>query len=180
MKFSKKMSTQEFVIEVAKALKQNDIDVILTGGAVVSIYSDGKYVSKDADFLSMTDHQTIQKTMHALGFKNVGKDFFHDDTDFSVEFPGYELMIGDEAMKPEGELKSGRFILKLLSPTQCVLDRLAAFYHWKDRQSLDQAVMVAINHPVNLKKIESWSHNESMSDRYQVFLNALKNAKAND
>lgn len=64
--------------------------------------------------------------------------------------------------------------LKLLSPTHCVMDRLAAFYHWKDRQSLQQAIMVAQNHPVKLKAIEVWSAKEGMIDRYKVFLDALK------
>ena len=54
-KLSKKMSVRNFAIAVAEALKKKNIDVILTGGAVVSIYSEGKYVSKDADFLSMSD-----------------------------------------------------------------------------------------------------------------------------
>ncbi len=176
-KINKKMSLQDFAITVAEALKEKDIDVILTGGAVVSIYSEGKYVSKDADFLSETDHQSIKKAMHALGFKNQGKDFYHNDCLFTVEFPGYELVIGDEPMKAEGKIKKGNFTLKLLSPTQCVMDRLAAFYHWKDRQSLQQAVMVAQNHPVKLKSIEAWSIKEGMSDRYKIFLQELKTAK---
>lgn len=168
------MSLQDFAMTVAEALKEKNIDVILTGGAVVSIYSEGKYVSKDADFLSETDHQIIKKAMFDLGFKSLGKDFYHDDCQFTAEFPGYELVIGDEPMKPGGKIKSGKFTLKLLSPTQCVMDRLAAFYHWKDRQSLQQAIMVAQNHPVKLKAIEVWSGKEGMSDKYKVFLQELK------
>ena len=45
------MSLQDFAIAVAEALKEKEIDVILTGGAVVSIYSEGKYVSKDVPIL---------------------------------------------------------------------------------------------------------------------------------
>lgn len=168
------MSLKDFAIAVAQALKEKNIDVILTGGAVVSIYSEGKYVSKDADFLSETDHQSIKQVMLDLGFKNLGKDFYHADCQFTVEFPGYELVIGDEPMKAEGKIKSGNFTLKLLSPTQCVMDRLAAFYHWKDRQSLQQALMVARAHPVKLKAVEAWSAKEGMIERYMVFVEALK------
>ncbi len=112
--------------------------------------------------------------MLELGFKNLGKDFYHDDSSFTVEFPGYDLVIGDEPMKPEGKIKHGQFTLILLSPTQCVMDRLAAFYHWKDRQSLQQAIMVAKNHPVKLKSIEAWSDKEGMRDRYDFFIQQLK------
>jgi len=177
VKINKKISLKDFAIIVAKALKEKEIDVVLTGGAVVSIYSQNKYVSKDVDFLSATDHQTIKKAMHDIGFQNLGKDFFREDTEFSVEFPGYSLVICDEPMKPEGEIQDGSFTLHLLSPTQCVMDRLAAFYHWKDRQSLEQAILVAIEHPIKLKKIESWSENEGMGDRFQIFLKTLKEAK---
>jgi hypothetical protein len=173
-KINRKISLRDFAVTVATILKEQNIDVILTGGAVVSIYSEGKYVSKDVDFLSATDHRSIKQAMMNAGFKNIGKDFYHDDTDFTVEFPGSELVIGDEPMKPEGEIKEGRFTLKLLSPTQCVMDRLAAFYYWKDRQSLEQAVMVAQKHPVKLLKIKTWSTKEGMKDRYEIFLQQLR------
>lgn len=168
------MTLKDFAIYVAEFLKRKDIDVILTGGAVVAIYSEGKYVSKDADF---SDHGSIKQAMHEAGFKNQGKDFYHDDIQFTVEFPGTQLVIGDQPMVAEGEIKKGKFTLKLLSPTQCVMDRLAAFYHWKDRQSLAQAVMVASKHPVALSKVEKWSEAEGMRDRYEIFIGQLMDAK---
>lgn len=176
-KLSRNMTLKDFAIYVAEFLKSKNIDVILTGGAVVSIYSEGKYVSKDVDFLSASDHTSIKQAMFDAGFKNQGKDFYHDDTQFTVEFPGSQLVIGNEPMKPEGEIKKGKFTLKLLSPTQCVMDRLAAFYHWKDRQSLDQAVMVASKHPIVISKVKKWSEAEGMKDRYDIFLNQLKDNK---
>lgn len=76
---------QDFAFAVANALESRGISVVLTGGAVVSIYSDGKYVSKDLDFLSPDDHQQIKKTMHELGFESEGKDFFHKDYLSSID-----------------------------------------------------------------------------------------------
>ena len=177
MKLAKKMTLEQFAIAVATELKRYDIDVILTGGAVVSIYSTGKYVSKDADFLSSTDHKTIAQVMQNLGFKNVGKDFYHDDANFSVEFPGSQLIIGNSPMKPDGKLERKGFTLLLLSPTQCVMDRLAAFYHWRDRQSLDQALLVAQGHPIKIKNVEEWSKSEGEEEKFNEFLDKLKEIK---
>lgn len=100
--FNKNMNLKDFAIAVAKGLSKHDIDVVLTGGAVVSIYSEGKYVSKDADFLSETDNQNIESAMLEIGFKRKGKDFTHPDTEFSAEFPGRLLVIGDEPLKRAG------------------------------------------------------------------------------
>lgn len=177
MKLSKKMNLEQFAIVVAAELKNHEIEVVLTGGAVVSIYSVGKYVSKDADFLSATDHKTITQIMHTLGFRNTGKDFYHDDTDFSVEFPGSQLVIGNSPMRPEGKIEHKGFTLRLLSPTQCVMDRLAAFYHWRDRQSLDQALLVASSHPIKIKTVEKWSKSEGEEIKFNEFLKKLKEIK---
>ncbi|MDI6740798.1 MAG: hypothetical protein QME74_10605 [Candidatus Edwardsbacteria bacterium] len=47
------------------------------------------------------------------------------------------------------KLPTGR--LHLLSPTDCVKDRLAAYFHWNDRQSLEQAGLVADNRKIDIK-----------------------------
>lgn len=59
--------------------------------------------------------------------------------------------------------------LRLLSPTDCVKDRLAAFYHWNDRQCLQQAVWVAQERKVDWKEVERWSMQEGEQDKFNVF-----------
>src|SRR5438034_468823 len=103
----RKMSLKDFAIVVARELKKHEIDVVLTGGAVVSIYSENKYQSNDVDFLSSADHLKIKEIMLSLGFKREGKDFYHPHSPFYVEFPGTTLVIGDSPAKPEGKIKVG-------------------------------------------------------------------------
>ena len=71
--------------------------------------------------------------------------------------------------------KIGELDLHILTPTLCVMDRLAAFYHWNDRQSLDQAVMVAKRHPIDFQKVKSWSRKEKHQQKYQDFLDRFEN-----
>ena len=69
----------------------------------------------------------------------------------------------------------GRRILAL-SPTDACRDRLAAFYHWDDRQSLTTAVAIARRHRVNQRTIRAWSAKEAALDKYAEFVAALKPA----
>ncbi len=57
--------------------------------------------------------------------------------------------------------------LSLLSPTDCVKDRLAAFYHWNDLQCLEQALLVAEAKKVDLKEVQRWSVAENKSVEFQ-------------
>ena len=56
-------------------------------------------------------------------------------------------------------------------------DRLAAFYHWKDRQSLEQAVLVAKMNRTSLKELERWSINEGALDKFEIFKSLLERAR---
>ena len=62
----------------------------------------------------------------------------------------------------------------MLTPTDCVKDRLAAFYHWDDHQSLDQAVWVAHTQPIRLKEIAEWSKRENREGKFNKFKSLLK------
>ena len=61
-----------------------------------------------------------------------------------------------------------------LSATDSCRDRLAAFYHWRDRQSLRLAVAVARHQAVNLDVIQKWSRSEGCLDEYEEFLRELR------
>ena len=95
IKISKKTTLGEFAAQVASALRTKGIDTVLTGGAVVSIYTNNRYESGDADFISLQDHETITKTLISLGFTREGRSFSHPDSDFFVEFPPGRLPVFD-------------------------------------------------------------------------------------
>ena len=57
----------------------------------------------------------------------------------------------------------------MVTATQCVMDRLAAFYFWKDRQALDQAIAVARAHPIDLDAVRRWSQVEGQDAAFDEF-----------
>lgn len=178
MKISPSTTRLELAAIVTDALLKENINAVLVGGAVVSIYTDNEYESKDLDFISPDDHKTITRAMKNIGFKPIGKNFFHDSTEYSVEFPNGPIGIGDRVpIKPEGKILVNGITVILLSPTQSVMDRLAWFYFNNDRQCLDQAVMIVKRHAVKLSEVKKWSIEEKMEDKFNIFLQVLKSKR---
>ena len=174
-KINSKTSLEALAGIVSEHLRSKGLQVTLVGGAVVSIYSANEYQSRDLDFISANDHRDLSEAMLELGFEKLGKDFIHPKTAYTVEFPSGPVAIGNEIpVKPEGEISTKSGKVKLFSPTQCVMDRLAWFYHYSDRQCLDQALAVAKNHQINLSKIKKWSEGEGSLEKYDFFVSKLK------
>jgi hypothetical protein len=141
------MSQIEVGAFVQSYLRENGIDVVLSGGAVVSFYTKNKYVSKDLDFIQTGLHgrREIKKVMGDLGFKETERYFKHPLSDYYIEFPEGPLMVGDEPLSIDDAnrypLATGTLII--LTPTDCIKDRLASYYYFHDLQALNQAIMVA-------------------------------------
>ena len=171
MKSIKKMTNAELAAFIESHLREKGIDVVLSGGACVSIYSDGKYVSMDLDLVDiyLEKRSKIRKAMQEIGFIEEGRHFIHPDTDYFVEFPAGPLSVGEEPVKKVDELKFATGILRIISPTDCVKDRLAGYYHWNDMQSLEQAILVAQARKIDLKEVERWSKVERKLKEFKRF-----------
>ena len=172
---NKESTLKDVAMIVCKALSDEGIKAVLSGGAVVSIYSENRYMSLDLDFIAYGSGKEIEKVMKKLGFSKTPSRYYeHPHTDFFVEFPSPPLAIGNRPINTFEEIESDKGYLKLLTTTHCVMDRLAAFYHWNDRQSLEQAVLVARHHSINMAEVESWSLEEGMMEKFMIFKNCLK------
>lgn len=160
------LSIGELAAYIAEHLGNKGIATVLVGGACISIYSANEYSSFDLDFV-ITGSSTRQKVRAALAeinFIEENRYFINPQTPFFVEFPSGPLAIGDE---PPSEISTLRFStgnLRLLSPTDCVKDRLAAFYYWKDQQSLEQAILIARDHDIDIEEVRRWSANEGFAE----------------
>jgi hypothetical protein len=162
---------------VAVHLKKQGIDTILVGGAVVAIYSKGAYRSGDLDFVKGSLFVTkLDETMDEIGFKKHGRHYVHPEcSHMFVEFPGGPpLGIGNDNSIVPDEVKVKGTIIKILSPTDCVKDRLASYIHFKAKEGLDQAILVAKNQDVNLTSIKKWCKGEFAEWAFQDFLDGLK------
>jgi len=165
------MSMPELAGFLCDALKAEDIPVVLSGGSCVEIYSRGEYTSYDIDLINQYNEQfkKIKKLMESLGFSEKDRYFVHPDTKLFVEFPSGPLGVGDAPVEEIAELDTEAGVLRLLTPTDCIKDRLASYYHWNDEQSLHQAVWVARQNDFDLENVRQWSKNEGELKKFNDF-----------
>lgn len=137
---------------VGDALRRAGIHAVLTGGAYLA--------------------------MEAIGFARRGDRYVHRQVRFYVEFPRGPLAIGNDYRIRPVERKTAYARTLILSATDSCRDRLAAFYHWGDRQSLRVAVRIATANKVSLAKIRRWSIDEGAREAFNHFADELNRARA--
>ena len=171
MKGISEMSLGELAAYVCSHLENRGIHVVLSGGGCVTIYASGRYSSMDLDFVDrlQTTRRKLKAVLAEIGFSEKDRYYVHPDTPFFLEFPSGPLAVGGEPVREVAELQLATGTLRLLSPTDCIKDRLAAFYHWGDRQCLAQAVWVALEHQVDWGELERWSQREGAMEKFEEF-----------
>lgn len=175
MKEIKDMNLGELAAFVCDFLNKNGIICTLSGGACVTIYSNNQYQSGDLDFIENLSYprNKIINLMKLIGFTETNRYFVNPDTEWFVEFPAGPLAVGSESVKEINYIQYSTGLLRIISPTECVKDRLAAYYFWDDLQSLQQAILVVKSNQINLNELERWSKSQGMSEKYKSFLNNL-------
>jgi hypothetical protein len=165
------MNSVEIASFICQQLHDIDVKTTLSGGFCAEIYSFGEYTSMDIDLIDQSLFKNIEiiKKMLELGFTKVGKHFAHPDMKYTVEFPSSPLAIGSELVHEISEIETEYGVLRIITPTDCVKDRLAGFYFWNDDRSLEQALLVAIKNKIDMMNIQKWSINEGEKEKFQIF-----------
>ncbi len=169
MKRIKEMSIGELAAFVSTHLRNNGIKCILSGGGCVSIYTANRYQSYDLDFIESvsTDRREIKKVLGEIGFLENNRYFKHPETNFFLEFPSGPLSVGCQPVFTTNMLRFSTGQLSLISPTDCVKDRLAAYFHWNDIQCLEQARMVSESKKIDIEEIRRWSKGENKLEEFE-------------
>ncbi|MBL7140224.1 MAG: hypothetical protein ISS74_04875 [Planctomycetes bacterium] len=177
MKAISEMTVAELGAFTATYLKENGVRVVLSGGACVTIYGDGQYVTGDIDFVVRGVRQLprVSALLSELGFcQKRGRLFSHPETKILIGTNPEPLSVGAEPVLEIKTLKFSTGELDAISATDCVKDRLAKFYHWNDYQSRVQAISVAKNSTVDLQEVKRWSEKEGAVEKFEAFLRDLQ------
>ncbi len=164
-----KMSQAELGAYVQTHLAKKEIDVVLSGGAAVAFYTSGKYVSLDLDLVNryFAKRKALRCAMEEIGFKEKGRYFEHPNVEYIIEFPPGPLSMGNDPNVKVDEISLKTGLLQIISPTDCVKDRLAWYYHTGDVQCLKQAILVSKERKIEIEEIRRWSEAEG---RFVQFL----------
>lgn len=160
----------ELAALVSEALEKAGIMATLSGGAAVCIYTDNRYVSEDLDFVTIALVDELKGALEPLGFIHTGKPrlsvFEHPACRWYLEFPPAPLSFGGTYIDPSkcALLGTGLGKLRIITPTHSVMDRLIAAAAWHDRQSLEQALLVAGHQHDNIdwKALSLWVRREGL------------------
>lgn len=169
-KINEDSTLQDVAAIISSALEQAGIAATLSGGAAVSIYSDNRYESKDLDFVTAAVVADISPVLAELGFVHTGvprmSQFSHPAIQWFVEFPPTPISFGHLHVTHEqcARLALPAGTLRIVTPTQSVMDRLAAAIAWKDAQSRGQAILVAASQEIDWEELRDWIKNEGESD----------------
>lgn len=171
----KRIGIKELAALVSVKLREKGIDAVLVGGACVSIYTRNLYQSFDLDFVAQAAMKELTSVLSGMGFrKGSSCHFVRPDCPYFIEFVAPPAAIGNEPIREEKKLRTRLGTIVLLTPTDCVKDRLAAYYYWNDPQALEQALMVAKAQAINFREVKRWSEKEGQADKYNEFRKRLK------
>ena len=175
MKITARTSLRGVALAVGHALAEHGIRAVLTGGACASIHAGGSFQSDDLDFVlaGRVALGDLDRAMASIGFVRAANRYLHPSSDFWVEFPRGPLAVGADLDVTTVEWKGRAGSALALSPTDSCRDRLAAYYHWNDLQSLDVAVAIASRNDVHFDRIRRWSEGEGHAVRFEEFLREL-------
>lgn len=155
---------EEIATIVSETLTDAGITAVLGGGGAVTYYSDNRYMSTDLDFITVERNKAIAPVLAELGFTLRGKDFVHDESKFFLEFPPGPLTFGNRYVDTSETVvvQTQYGALRIITPTQCLMDRLSWVAHGKDPQSRAQAVLVARHQAIDWDDVYQWSRHEGI------------------
>jgi hypothetical protein len=152
---------------VAEALRGMQTEAVLTGGSAATIYAPNAYTSLDADFVFMRppDRGALEKALAAIGFRSSKTSgmFEHTKSKYTLDFPKGPLAVGGDYVRTTQTVERNGRKLQVLTPTDCVRDRLAHFFFWDDYTALTTAVAVmqsSYGGEVDFDAVRAWAQRE--------------------
>ena len=135
------LTLSELAATVATHLKRQGIEVVVVGGSAITAHVPDVYTSMDIDFAvtSGLDRRKISRALLSLGFHERGRVFENPETVYVLDFVADTPYIDQRAISEYVDLSTSAGTFSVYRIEDAIADRVAAFIHWSDSESLDVA-----------------------------------------
>ena len=157
---------------VAWHLENAGIRSVLVGGAALAIHTEGRYRTSSLDLVpDDLMRREVPELLLSLGFAaQRNRNFAHPECPhLTIRLPMGPVEIGGEFPIAPDEIEVEGRRLRILSPSDCVKDRLASYAHLRSPRFLDQASLICQHQParVDLGQIEHWCEGNGSMDAFK-------------
>jgi hypothetical protein len=173
----------EVAAQASAALQRAGITVAVVGGSAITSYVPEVYTSKDIDFAAIngTSRRAFTEALAPLGFRPHGRDYVHPNSTFTLDLVADTPYVDKRPITQFETLKTRYGPVRVYSFEDAIADRVAAFLHWGDSQSLDVAeqALKARRATSNWRRISAALRKLDISDpqaarRFRIALRRLK------
>lgn len=129
-------------------------------------------MSGDLDFVRgwSNNQKEIKEALAEIGFTASTRIFSHPDCKFTIDFTSPPVEVGDVN---DPEIRDIGNSIRILTPTECIKDRLIKYFYYKDELALQAAIAVAKSQPFNLGRVESFCTNNKIEKAFVDFKKAI-------
>ncbi len=137
----RRASLIEVAAQAAQCLERAGIPVAVVGGSAITAYAPKVYTSKDIDFAAIKGarRREFAQAVGELGFRATGRDFVHPQSPFSLDLVADTPYVDQRPITKFSTIKTRFGPVRVYTFEDAIADRIAAFLHWGDSQSLDVA-----------------------------------------
>ena len=128
----------------------------------MELYTNELYSSYDMDFVMEYSYKQklIEQTMLDLGFLIDGKYYVLKNSKFFIAILTPPVAVGDQFLSNFSKRDTKVGTLTLLTPTDCVKDRLCGYVFHNDKKCFDHALAVAHKNSIDKDELRDWAFKE--------------------
>jgi hypothetical protein len=128
----------EVAAKASACLAEAGIQVVVVGGSAITVHAPEVYTSHDIDFAAIngTDRRAFGKALAQLGFRLEGRDYVHPDSSFSLDLVADTPLIDQRQVSKFATVETRFGPVRVFKFEDAIADRIAAFLHWGDSESL--------------------------------------------
>lgn len=127
--------------EASRVLTDAGIPVAVVGGSAVTLHAPDVYTSNDIDFAALrgTTRRAFANAVRPIGFAPSGRDFVHRDTPYTLDLVADTPYIDQRPITKFATIRTRLGPVTVYRFEDALADRIAAFVHWGDLESLEVA-----------------------------------------